>query len=135
MALLEQVASDLDAEAFLEPVNLQVELEYAEKIKEPMDISTIRKRLQSNAHKHQIMNLTEFERLLNLMFNNAKAFNPPRHAIYKSTVRLQQKVQGLLQAFGDEDKSDTQEQVRKEARRAGVDPHGAFLVVGASQTS
>jgi hypothetical protein len=82
---LEEVAAHRDATIFQVPVNLADEPDYAKEIKQPMDLSTIRKLLNAGRLPH----LAELNAKLELMLNNALAYNPSDHPVYRQTQRLQ----------------------------------------------
>ena len=82
---LEEVAAHRDASIFQVPVNLADEPDYAKEIKQPMDLSTIRKLLNAGRLPH----LAELNAKLELMLNNALEYNPSDHPVYKQTQRLQ----------------------------------------------
>jgi hypothetical protein len=50
VANFEEVAAHKDSGIFQEPVNLEDEPDYAKEIKQPMDLSTIRKSLAAGVH-------------------------------------------------------------------------------------
>lgn len=101
--LLEFINSKDDAQPFREPVNLVDFPEYLETVREPMDISTIRHRLDAN----QYDNAEAFIRDFQLIFKNSKSYNTDRRSlIYKMTLRLsslfEARCESIRQAYAEE---------------------------------
>ena len=78
---------------FLHPVTEEMAPEYFQTIKTPMDFSTITHRL----HALSYTELEQFKYDLNLVWRNAKDYNPQQSAIHKHAVRLQSKSMELLE--------------------------------------
>lgn len=92
-SILTRIRRNSNASPFLQPVD-PIALgipDYAEKIKHPMDISTIRKKLDSGAYKTP----EEFHGDMLLMFNNCYAYNPPDIDVYKMGKNLQSVFEAL----------------------------------------
>jgi hypothetical protein len=69
---------------FLEPVDVSAVPDYLTVIKQPMDFSTMKKKLQKGQYKH----LSEFQTDFELICNNAKTFNPPDSIYHKQAGKL-----------------------------------------------
>ena len=78
---------------FLHPVTEAMAPEYFLTIKTPMDFTTITNRLYALSYTE----LEQFKYDLNLVWRNAKDYNPAYTAIHKQAVRLQQKSMELLE--------------------------------------
>jgi hypothetical protein len=80
------------AEPFLVPVPASVP-GYYEMIKQPMDLSTIRNKLDSNAYSSR----GEFESDFLLMVLNAYTYNHPDNFVHKFAVELESSFRDLMQ--------------------------------------
>ena len=78
---------------FLHPVTEEQAPEYFQTIKTPMDFSTITNRLYALSYTE----LEQFKYDLNLVWRNAKDYNPAYTSIHKHAVRLQQKSMEMLE--------------------------------------
>lgn len=80
--------------------------DYYNEIKNPISLAQIKSRILKNEY----VNLTQVQADLNVMFENAKAYNIPDSALYKTAVKLQRlvhnKVQDLLGPEGEDDSSN-----------------------------
>lgn len=80
--------------------------DYYKEIKNPISLAQIRTSIQ----RGEYVNLTQIQADLNVMFENAKAYNIPESSLYKTAVKLQKvvqtKVQELLGPIGEEDSSN-----------------------------
>lgn len=90
-ALLEQLQDKDQARIFAEPVNIQEVPDYLDHIKHPMDLSTMRKRVDA----HEYNNLDEFEADFELIISNCMKYNAKDTSFYRSAVRLRD-VGGVL---------------------------------------
>ena len=78
---------------FLHPVTDAQAPDYRDTIKTPMDFTTIYNRIHSLSYTE----LEQFKYDLNLVWRNAKDYNPAGSAIHKQAVRLQGKSMELLE--------------------------------------
>lgn len=76
-------------QAFAHPVTEELAPRYFEYIKHPMDISTIRKKLESDEYT----SVAEFIADAELMFNNCRTYNNPTSPYVEAAGRLQQRMQ------------------------------------------
>lgn len=76
-------------QAFAHPVTEEFAPRYFEYIKHPMDISTIRKKLESDEYT----SVAEFIADAELMFNNCRTYNNPTSPYIEAAGRLQQRIQ------------------------------------------
>ncbi|GBG24663.1 Histone acetyltransferase HAC5 [Hondaea fermentalgiana] len=67
----------------VDPVALQLPT-YFDVVKSPMDLGTMRKKLQ----RHEYADLEAFGRDVELVFSNAMLFNPPRFAVHQAAKKL-----------------------------------------------
>nr|XP_047135862.1 PH-interacting protein-like [Hydra vulgaris] len=83
--LLEFIALKDDAAPFREPVDTELFPDYLSVIHDPIDLSTIRQRLDSNQYDDAESFIRDFQ----LIFKNSKTYTTDRRsAIYKMTLRL-----------------------------------------------
>ena len=78
---------------FLNPVTDEQAPDYRDTIKTPMDFTTIYNRIHSLSYTE----LEQFKYDLNLVWRNAKDYNPAGSAIHRQAVRLQGKSMELLE--------------------------------------
>ncbi|XP_067420477.1 bromodomain-containing protein 1 isoform X3 [Emydura macquarii macquarii] len=83
-SVLDQLQEKDSARIFAQPVNLKEVPDYLDHIKHPMDLSTMRKRLDSQGYK----NLNEFEEDFNLIIDNCMKYNAKDTIFYRAAVRL-----------------------------------------------
>ncbi|XP_021953815.1 protein polybromo-1 isoform X3 [Folsomia candida] len=99
-------AGTLLAEPFKRLPSRRFYPDYYNEIKNPISLAQIKTRILRNEY----VNLTQVQADLNVMFENAKAYNIPDSHLYKSAVKLQKlvhnKVQELLGPDGDESSND-----------------------------
>lgn len=74
---------------FIEPVRIQDVPDYYDTIKEPMDIQTLEKGLESGNYK----NKTAFVRDLKKIFNNARAYNKVTSIYHKYATSLETSIE------------------------------------------
>jgi len=77
---------------FAEPVPVDIIPEYAEVIKFPMDLSTIRKKIEGGKYN----SLSDFADDLELMWSNCETFNEPDSVFTKTAVKLRHASKKLL---------------------------------------
>ena len=90
-SVVEQVAHHKDSWPFLEPVPPSV-VDYLEVIKEPIDLSLIRQRLESGEYKKA----GHLRRDLQLMLDNCRTYNRPETTFYKAALGLQKLVNDIF---------------------------------------
>nr|XP_056703756.1 bromodomain-containing protein 1 isoform X3 [Euleptes europaea] len=83
-SVLDQLQEKDSARIFAQPVNLKEVPDYLDHIKNPMDFSTMKKRLDAQGYK----NLTEFEEDFNLIIDNCMKYNAKDTIFYRAAVRL-----------------------------------------------
>ncbi|XP_065677102.1 bromodomain and WD repeat-containing protein 3 isoform X2 [Hydra vulgaris] len=84
-SLLEFIALKDDAAPFREPVDTELFPDYLSVIHDPIDLSTIRQRLDSNQYDDAESFIRDFQ----LIFKNSKTYTTDRRsAIFKMTLRL-----------------------------------------------
>ncbi|XP_013882171.1 bromodomain-containing protein 1 isoform X2 [Austrofundulus limnaeus] len=107
--LLRSVLSQLQAKdqysIFAQPVSIKEVPDYMEHIKEPMDFSTMRKRIDA----HDYRSLDEFEADFNLIITNCMKYNAKDTFFYKAGQRMQDHGGVILR------------RARKEVERIGFD--------------
>lgn len=78
-----------DYQTFAHPVTEKFAPRYFEYIKDPMDVWTIRKKLESD----QYTSVAEFVADAKLMFNNCRTYNDPTSPYIEAADRFQQRMQ------------------------------------------
>ncbi|KAI9138386.1 hypothetical protein BKA69DRAFT_1040962 [Paraphysoderma sedebokerense] len=97
LGILKKLSGRVEAFPFLEPVD-PVKLNiptYFDIIKHPMDLSTIRKKLDNDQYK----SVDDFAADLRLMVGNAYKFNPPDHIVYQHAKTMEHAFDGMLSDF------------------------------------
>ncbi|XP_052810053.1 PH-interacting protein-like isoform X2 [Mya arenaria] len=102
----EQVMGHSIAEPFLTPVDLNAFPSYAVTIEYPMDLNTIKRRLENRFYRR----VTALQFDLRYIESNAKTFNEPNSQIVKSAQIL---CDALLKFIGDVDSSDPCQLINK----------------------
>ena len=82
---------------FKEPVDSQYVQDYYQKIKEPMDLETLEKGVESGKYKNKI----EFEKDLRKIFNNAREYNKSGTIYYKFANNLENIIEEDLKKLKD----------------------------------
>ncbi|XP_066579657.1 bromodomain-containing protein 1 isoform X2 [Amia ocellicauda] len=104
-SVLEQLQEKDTSKIFAQPVSLKEVPDYLDHIKQPMDFSTMRKRIESHGYK----NLDEFEEDFNLIIENCMKYNAKETIFYRAAVRLRDQGGAVLR------------QSRREAECIGFD--------------
>ncbi|KAJ3416032.1 hypothetical protein HDV05_003391 [Chytridiales sp. JEL 0842] len=89
--LLHKLKNHPDALIFLEPVDRALYPDYYEKIKRPIDLSTIQRKLDSNMYE----SIEQMRSDVNLMIQNCLLYNPKKSFGYKTGLSLQKFFQSL----------------------------------------
>lgn len=84
---------------FLQPVTEEDAPGYFEVISNPMDLSSVRKKLDSRAY----LGVQQFTGDLELITDNCYKFNPPESEVYKCSQEFEKMVKGLLGKQKDPD--------------------------------
>ncbi|CAB3404470.1 unnamed protein product [Caenorhabditis bovis] len=84
--LLELLLEHRMSHPFHKPVDIQEFPDYLSVVSQPMDLSTITKKLESLEYSY----LREFVSDVNLMFENAKKYNPKENPIFKCAETMQE---------------------------------------------
>lgn len=83
----------LDKEGyFLEPINAQAVPDYFDIVKEPMDFETVSNKVDA----HQYASVADLRYDVNLICTNAMLYNAKDTPFHRAAVRLQQRVQPIL---------------------------------------
>nr|XP_033814792.1 bromodomain-containing protein 1 isoform X2 [Geotrypetes seraphini]XP_033814793.1 bromodomain-containing protein 1 isoform X2 [Geotrypetes seraphini]XP_033814795.1 bromodomain-containing protein 1 isoform X2 [Geotrypetes seraphini]XP_033814796.1 bromodomain-containing protein 1 isoform X2 [Geotrypetes seraphini]XP_033814797.1 bromodomain-containing protein 1 isoform X2 [Geotrypetes seraphini]XP_033814798.1 bromodomain-containing protein 1 isoform X2 [Geotrypetes seraphini]XP_033814799.1 br len=83
-SILDQLQEKDPAHIFAQPVNLIEVPDYLDHIKNPMDFSTMKMRLEDQCYR----NLNEFEEDFNLIIDNCMKYNAKDTIFYRAAVRL-----------------------------------------------
>ncbi|XP_023604515.1 bromodomain-containing protein 1 isoform X3 [Myotis lucifugus] len=83
-SVLDQLQEKDPARIFAQPVSLKEVPDYLEHIKQPMDFSTMRKRLEAQGYS----SLPEFEEDFDLIVDNCMRYNAKDTVFYRAAVRL-----------------------------------------------
>lgn len=108
--LLQRIKRTPNAGPFLKPVD-PVALgipDYFDKIKHPMDLSTIKSKLDSR----QYSSIEEFNSDFALMFNNCYTYNHPESAVYGICKDLQKTYEALYEGRGNAPSKRQNEPIR-----------------------
>lgn len=83
------------AKVFLQPVNPELDgaLDYLQKISKPMDLGTIKQKLSNNEYS----NAEEWRSDVNLVWSNAKTYNPKTNLIFNCADQMQKVTEKLIQ--------------------------------------
>ncbi|XP_078112590.1 bromodomain-containing protein 1-like [Sander vitreus] len=111
-AVLSQLQEKDQYSIFAQPVNIKEVADYLDHIKNPMDFSTMRKRIDA----HEYRSLEEFEADFDLIIFNCMKYNAKDTFFYKAAQRMQDHGGAILR------------RARREAERIGFDfPSGLHL--------
>jgi bromodomain-containing factor 1 len=114
---------------FLEPVNLEQVPGYIEVVKNPTDLSTIKKRLNDKLYE----SVEEFHKELKLMVNNCFKFNNDVKKIYDCGIEMER----LFETLFSKGKMNKHEVVYKinelKKKRSGIDKEISVLEEGLSE--
>ncbi|KAL7882807.1 hypothetical protein SRHO_G00004650 [Serrasalmus rhombeus] len=91
-SVLDQLQEKDQAKIFAQPVSIKEVPDYLDHIKQPMDFSTMRKRIDAQGYK----NLDEFEADFNLIIANCMKYNAKDTYFYRAAVRLRDQGGALL---------------------------------------
>lgn len=83
-AVLDQLQEKDQTKIFAQPVSVKEVPDYLDHIKQPMDFSTMRKRIDA----HEYKNLEEFEDDFNLIINNCMKYNAKDTFFYRAAIRM-----------------------------------------------
>ncbi|XP_070541162.1 bromodomain-containing protein 8-like isoform X21 [Ptychodera flava] len=95
MMVWRAAASHKYANVFLHPVTDDLAPGYHSIVYRPMDLSTIKKNLESG----QLRTTSEFQRNIMLMFQNAIMYNSSDHDVYHMAIEMQRDVMEHIQVF------------------------------------
>ncbi|KNC85934.1 hypothetical protein SARC_01881 [Sphaeroforma arctica JP610] len=95
MGVLRDIMNHKYANTFLKPVNPREAFNYTKIVKRPMDLNTIKKRLDDGT----ISTTVEFRRDLMLVFTNAMMYNESGHDVYIMAHDMKVDVTEQLQMF------------------------------------
>lgn len=98
MPLYKQAVTHMHAHWFNYPVNEKEAAGYHETIKRPMDLSTIKKKIE-HPGENGIRNTVEFQRDMMLMFENALMYNKKDHEVYKAALEMQKEILDSIEDF------------------------------------
>ncbi|XP_029282920.1 bromodomain-containing protein 1-like [Cottoperca gobio] len=111
-AVLSQLQEKDQYSIFAQPVNIKEVQDYLDHVKDPMDFSTMRKRIDA----HDYRSLEDFEADFNLIIFNCMKYNAKDTFFYKAAQRMQDHGGAILR------------RARREAERIGFDfPSGLHL--------
>uniref|UniRef100_A0A3Q1FC77 Bromodomain containing 1b n=1 Tax=Acanthochromis polyacanthus TaxID=80966 RepID=A0A3Q1FC77_9TELE len=111
-AVLSQLQEKDQYSIFAQPVSVKEVPDYLDHIKNPMDFSTMRKRIDAHSYR----NLEEFEADFNLIITNCMTYNAKETFFYKAAQRMQDHGGVIIR------------RARRETERIGFDfPGGLHL--------
>ncbi len=91
---------------FKKPVNLEEVPDYADRIKRPMDLETMEKRLET---RELYLSKETFRRDLHLIFDNAKSYNKPNTIYYRYAVNLEEYIKPHVEKMTEPTEMELQE--------------------------
>merc|ERR1712228_1131174 len=103
---LEYLKKDICAYFFLKPVDKELcaAYDYDLVISQPMDFET----LQNNLNANKYLTLSDFVIDIELIFINAKIYNPPNHSVHRAAENLQKLFKSNFQSIiGEHGDSET----------------------------
>lgn len=105
---------------FMEPVDQNEVPDYSEVVKHPMDLSTMKSKIDN----FEYSSIDDFEKDFNLMISNCLAYNAKDTIFYKAGLRMRDQGGTIIKG------------ARKDAEIAGLDEAtGLLLEPGAQKTS
>lgn len=116
--VLQKLKKSAHAAPFLYPVDPQrLNIpDYYDKIKTPMDLSSITKKLDAGAYK----SAQEFRADVSLMLDNCYTYNAPDSPVYKMGSSLEKYYKNLLDRVAGTRKSKEEDEDRKRAKKKGM---------------
>ena len=97
MNIINKLKNHEKSKEFKEPVTENLAPGYHQKIKEPMDLRTLEKGVESGKYKNKIM----FEKDLRKIFNNAREFNAENTHYYQNANFLEGYIEEDLKKLKD----------------------------------
>lgn len=97
--VLEHLATDSLADIFLEPVNLRDFPDYLEYVDSPMDLATVRSKLDTKDWKVRYQGPENFARDMRKIWNNCKIYNQHGSAIWYVADYMSKKFERLYHAW------------------------------------
>ncbi|XP_071448364.1 bromodomain-containing protein homolog isoform X2 [Hetaerina americana] len=110
--VLEMIQSRDAGEIFSEPVDPGEVPDYGDVVKRPMDLSTMRQKLESFHYK----DLDEFEADFSLMLHNCMAYNSKETVFYRAAVKMRDQGGAILR------------QARRDLDNIGFDPESGIML-------
>lgn len=87
------------AHVFLHPAHKEVGDDYLDVVKRPVDLTSIRKRVENQSGEYAIRTTAEFQREMLLLFQNALMYNKPGHDVYEMAADMQKEVGDEIEAL------------------------------------
>eukprot|EP01127_Copromyxa_protea_P009257 TRINITY_DN2164_c0_g3_i6.p1 TRINITY_DN2164_c0_g3~~TRINITY_DN2164_c0_g3_i6.p1 ORF type:complete len:251 (+),score=38.72 TRINITY_DN2164_c0_g3_i6:741-1493(+) len=106
--ILDKLIKNPGATAFMVPVSTSLYPSYPRLIKRPMDLGTIRKKLNAKNKRRGYENINEFAVDVRLVFHNAQLFNIPDSSIYKYAEQLGEQFEELYSSLLSSLRADLQ---------------------------
>lgn len=91
--ILDRIVEKDTNQFFLEPVNVDEVPDYLDYIKEPMDLGTMRTKVEKNLYR----SFTGFEKDLNLIIDNCTFYNDKDTIYYKSALKLKSQFEPIIE--------------------------------------
>ena len=95
--IIDKLKKNQNSWPFKEPVNPQQVQDYYQKIKDPMDLLTLEKGVESGKYKTKVV----FEKDLRKIFNNARTYNKPGTIYHKYATSLENFIEEDLKKLKD----------------------------------
>ena len=112
LLLYNRIASHKYSNHFVKPITDEVAPKYSSVIKQPMDLTTIKKNIDNGSTK----NVTDFKRDVLLMFNNAFMYNDNDSYIFNEAVQMQKDCLEMFRQFVES--QSTTDSSRRETRKS-----------------
>ena len=88
LRVLENLQAKDNGEIFAEPVDLEEVPDYMDVVKEPMDLSTMRHKIENFRYQ----SVDDLQKDFNLMIANCLAYNSKETVFYRAGVRMRDQV-------------------------------------------
>jgi bromodomain-containing protein 8 len=110
LSLLKNAMTHPYAHVFLHPAHKEVGDDYLEVVKRPVDLTSIKKRLENQSAENAIRTTAEFQREMMLLFQNALMYNRQKHEVYEMAIDMQKEIGDEIDAFIKSEKELQKEQ-------------------------
>ena len=99
LGLLRLAMTHQYAAVFMHPAHKEVGDDYKEAIKRPVDLMSIKKRVENQAADNAIRTTAEFQREMMLLFQNALMYNKKGHDVHEIALEMQKEIGDAIEEF------------------------------------